>query len=107
MGEPELPEFILDKETGWSFNGVLEEPGYGYVIGNLVHDGHLCAIQIRIERILASTQYSPGSKGPLTFENFTLGSNRVRRVEGPKLIQLENKATCVWFNHLFPVFLGE
>lgn len=93
MADEEAPEQVYDHETGWSFDGVLDEPGWGYVIGNLMHDGHLCANQIRVERVLIGSHFDPKTKTHHAVENFTLGSNRVRRIGKPSIIRFDKTAT--------------
>ena len=88
---------ISDPNTGWSFHGQLQEPGFGYVIDALMHDNHLFANNIRVERILIGSDFKdlkPGETGRTGFGNrdsFNLGmknfgtSSVINRTLGPSL----------------------
>lgn len=88
---------INDPNTGWSFYGQLQEPGFGYVIDQLMHDNHPFANNIRVEAILIGSEFRklpPGATGPVGFErhdNFNLGmksfgtSSIIKRTHGPSL----------------------
>lgn len=86
---------VFDEATGWSFYAVLEEPGSGYVVQQLRHDGHECGRMITVEGIMVASQFKPKTapKQPYKFETFTLGSPRLTRLGDPSVVNLGTKAT--------------
>jgi hypothetical protein len=85
---------VDDATSGWSFHWVLEEPGVGYIVQALKHDGISYIFDLAVERILVSRHPKAGSKNVVALKlspNDT-GKPKVKRVSGPDLTHPGAKA---------------
>jgi hypothetical protein len=81
--------------TGWIFQGELQEPGYGYIVRELMHDMHPFAKEIRVEQVQIAGNFQPLSSKSKSWqdgnflqrESFKLGPPVMARTGGPELIR--------------------
>jgi hypothetical protein len=85
---------IDDSASGWSFHWVLEEPGVGYIVQALKHDGISYIFDLALERILVSRHPKAGTKNVVSLELSPkdTGKPKVKRVSGPDVTHPGAKA---------------
>jgi len=94
MGTKDALGDIVDKDTGWSFSAMLDDPGAGYIVQALKHDEICFLFDLAVERVLVSRHPKATSPNVLAIAltpTDAAGKPKVKRTSGPTLSRPKKK----------------